>query len=328
MNHHSTHITRGFTVVELLVIIVVIGLLAGLSIITYGSWRTRVAAASVKTDLSSVATAMKSELNFKNAYPAGLPSSFTPSDDVTVTWVFGDASSFCINGVSKDDANVKFYIQAIGSTINGPLEGACSGSAPASPSPSAVAVSSSAIEVTWSPVSGATGYVVKYGTGSPTTTASCTSSPCTLSGLSANTTYNISVVATGSAGNSAPGTTSATTSITAPSPAPTLTVTGPTNAKVGTQYVNRYVATAGGSTCASGSTLQWKIVHSPSATPPWSSASWQTSNTKTIDVITNGTYDPSSIYVFAKPRCVNGSQTAEHPSHAQFYVSGSGSTDM
>lgn len=328
MSHYRTHVTKGFTVVELLVIIVVIGLLAGLSIISYGSWRTRIAATSVKTDLNSVATAMKSELNFKNAYPSGLPSSFTSSEDVTVTWAYGGANSFCINGVSESDGNVKFYIQATGSVINGPLEGACSGGAPASPSPSAVALSSSAIEVTWSPVSGATGYEVKYGIGSPTTTASCTSPPCTLSGLSANTTYNISVVATSSAGNSAPGTTSAMTSITAPSPAPTLAVTGPTNAKVGTQNVNRYVATAGGSTCASGNTLQWKIVHSPSSTPPWSSASWQTSNTKTIDVVTNGTYDPSSIYIFAKPRCVNGSQTAEYPSHAQFYVPGSGNPDM
>lgn len=328
MRYHVRDYQKAFTVVELLVVIVVIGVLAGISVITYGSWRTRVATTSVKSDLTSVAIAMKSERNFKNVYPSGLPSSFSPSEDVTVTWVYGDANSFCINGVSESDGNVKLYVQATGSVINGPLEGTCDGGAPALPSPSATATSSSAIEVTWSPVSGATGYEVKYGTGSPTTAASCTSSPCTLSSLSANTTYNISVVATSSSGNSAPGTTSATTSINPPSPAPTLAVTGPTNAKVGTQNVNRYVATAGTSTCPSGSTLQWKIVHSPSSTPPWSSASWQTSNTKTIDVVTNGTYDPSSIYVFAKPRCVNGSQTAEYPSHAQVYIPGSGGTDI
>jgi hypothetical protein len=69
---------------------------------------------------------------------------------------------------------------------------------------SATAASSSAVSVTWSSVSGATSYLVYYGTGSSLTTyVTAYSSPATITGLSANTTYKFIVKAENSAGWSA-----------------------------------------------------------------------------------------------------------------------------
>ena len=112
----------GFTIVELLVVIIVISILAGMSIITYGQWRTRVAKTSVKSDLTSAAISMRNERNFKDTYPIALPSRFTPSNDVTVTWASGDANSFCLNGVSKVNTQVKYHVTNFSDM---PMEGAC-----------------------------------------------------------------------------------------------------------------------------------------------------------------------------------------------------------
>jgi hypothetical protein len=77
--------------------------------------------------------------------------------------------------------------------------------APSAPTiTSATALSSSGVSVSWTPVSGATQYLVYYGTGSQLTTyITAYSSPATVSGLSANTAYKFIVKAGNSAGWSA-----------------------------------------------------------------------------------------------------------------------------
>ncbi|MDO4568975.1 MAG: DUF4992 family lipoprotein [Planctomycetia bacterium] len=83
---------------------------------------------------------------------------------------------------------------------------------------SAVATSATTIDVTWSAVEGATGYEVKYQVGenwvSTGVTLSDVTTAATISGLNPDTTYNISVIATGdgvTTVDSEPALTSATT---------------------------------------------------------------------------------------------------------------------
>lgn len=51
---------NGFTIVELIVVIAVIAILAGLVIVGYGQWRSNLTNSEVKNDLSAAATAMDS----------------------------------------------------------------------------------------------------------------------------------------------------------------------------------------------------------------------------------------------------------------------------
>ena len=207
------HFNSGFTIVELIIVVVIIGILAGIVIVGYGNWQDSVAKKSVQSDLKMAAVAMESAKNFGSGYPTALPSTFQSSPKVTVVYYSGNSTDFCIDGTYVSRPSVHYYID----TTKGkdPRLGTCVAGdeqvAPAAPLVAASATSSSSITVTWSAVSGATSYTVKYGTATPTTTASCSSSPCTLSGLSSSTLYYIGVTASNTYGTSPQGTAQATT---------------------------------------------------------------------------------------------------------------------
>ena len=55
--------TRGFTIIELVVVITVIAILAAIVVIGYGSWRNSVAKKEVFSDLSMAASAMEKSEN-------------------------------------------------------------------------------------------------------------------------------------------------------------------------------------------------------------------------------------------------------------------------
>ena len=104
-------ILRGFTIIELIVVIVVIGILATVVIVGYGSWRQNIATSNVKSDLTNLGTAMNSARNTNNGYPTSIPSSFSPSPDVNMSYQYGDASSYCVNASSKTVTSIKYYIK-------------------------------------------------------------------------------------------------------------------------------------------------------------------------------------------------------------------------
>lgn len=105
-------LTVGFTIVELLVVIVVIGILAMVTVFSMNGWRERTARNGVQNDLKAASTAMENEKNFNNGYPAWLPASFKPSDDVTVTVKLSTPTSYCIEGTSKTVPTVLYSISS------------------------------------------------------------------------------------------------------------------------------------------------------------------------------------------------------------------------
>ena len=117
----------GFTIVELLVVIAVIGILASITIVGYGAWRKSAIATQVKSDLSSVITAMENERNFNSGYPSPttIPSTVTASKNVTLTpYPGGTATSYCIDGSSSDDPTVLYYVKST-TKDKGAIEGTC-----------------------------------------------------------------------------------------------------------------------------------------------------------------------------------------------------------
>lgn len=117
--------TNGFTIVELLVVIVVIAILAGVVIVGYGAWRNDIATSSVKNDLTAALTSMDSARSFsEDGYPMSLPSTYTTSEGVTVTYKFGTAKGFCIEGVSSSVPGSVYHIDTTEGDKS-PVEGAC-----------------------------------------------------------------------------------------------------------------------------------------------------------------------------------------------------------
>jgi prepilin-type N-terminal cleavage/methylation domain-containing protein len=106
----------GFTIIELLIVIVIIAVLAAIVLVNYASWQQKVATAEVKSDLMSAAAAMESAKNFSTTgYPttqSGLLAVYTPNDkDVTLTLQSGSTSTnYCIQGSSVKFSSIVYYV--------------------------------------------------------------------------------------------------------------------------------------------------------------------------------------------------------------------------
>jgi prepilin-type N-terminal cleavage/methylation domain-containing protein len=102
--------SRGFTIVELIVVIAILAVLATITVFGFSSWRTRTATTEVKNALKSVATAMENEKNFGTGFPASIPTTYTAQQGVTVTYSSGSASTFCVIGTSVAVPTVVYYM--------------------------------------------------------------------------------------------------------------------------------------------------------------------------------------------------------------------------
>lgn len=155
----------GFTIVELIVVIAVIAILAVATIFSLGAWQSNVRKVQVKNALNAAAQAMEGVRTFASSYPASLPSTYTPSEDVTVTLPYRTASEFCLEGVSTNDASVKFYLYSK-QVSAGPVAGVCADrpslDPPAAPAgPSVASSTQTTLTFGWSTVAAATSYVAQ-----------------------------------------------------------------------------------------------------------------------------------------------------------------------
>jgi hypothetical protein len=189
---------------------------------------------------------------------------------------------------------------------------AACGAAPAAPSPNASATSSSSITVSWSAVSGATSYTVRYGTSSPTNTANCPTSPCTISGLSASTTYYVGMTASNMYGTSAQATAQATTPSAGGGGGGGGLPGGPYFAGSGNASFSSPTSlslswpSAGSPSCPSGSSVKYFYGYRTSGGTSYSGSGTGTSAGFTTS---NPDVDPNNSvsYVYASVRCVDAS---------------------
>ena len=109
---HRTTQHSGFTIVELIVIIVVIGVLAGISIFGYGAWQKNTRTTQVKSDLKAAAAAMEDARNFNNEYPASAATIFTPSEGVSLSGGRTSSDNFCVRAQSVGDDTIIYVVVA------------------------------------------------------------------------------------------------------------------------------------------------------------------------------------------------------------------------
>jgi prepilin-type N-terminal cleavage/methylation domain-containing protein len=184
---------KGFTLVEMMVVVAVLGILISLTAFGFRGWQEGIAQREVKSDLNMLAAAMESEKNFGSGYSTSLPSTFKASDGITIDYIGGNESSYCIEARSSAFSSVVFNI--IAGTAGAQSGGCDVAYALGAPMPTVSSITKTSFTVSWAAIAGSTTYSVKYGTSTPTTQASCTSSPCTISGLSINTQYRVQVTA-------------------------------------------------------------------------------------------------------------------------------------
>jgi prepilin-type N-terminal cleavage/methylation domain-containing protein len=194
---------KGFTIVELIVVVMIIGILAGITIIGYGAWQSNVAKDQLENDLKAAKSAMDNARNFDNKYPGVIPTSFSASDGLTVTYVNGDDASYCIEAQSVKTGTLKYFVSSSDSTT--PKEGSCPPPVISAPTLSTVAVTGSQAQLSWGSVTSATSYEIQYrrNAGAWSAVVPSTTVSKTITGLTLSSSYDFQVRAVGASSTSA-----------------------------------------------------------------------------------------------------------------------------
>ena len=111
----------GFTIVELLIVIVVIGILAAITIVAFNGVQQSAAVASLQSDLRNAQSQIRIEKEVEGSYPVD-DSELAASAGTNYEYDY-DTDSFCITA-SSDAAGTSFFFD---STTNVIEEGTCPG---------------------------------------------------------------------------------------------------------------------------------------------------------------------------------------------------------
>jgi type IV pilus assembly protein PilA len=112
----------GFTLVEILIVIVIIGLLAAIAIPQFIAYRNQAVDAQLKSDLRNAAVAVESYFTKKSVYPASLAEidgyGFHPTDGVTLTLTIVTPSSYSITAAKPGGTQPSFTFSSSTGSIN------------------------------------------------------------------------------------------------------------------------------------------------------------------------------------------------------------------
>jgi type IV pilus assembly protein PilA len=113
---------KGFSLLELLVVVAIIGLLAAIAIPQFVSYRARAVDSQMKSDLKNAALAMDSYFAEKKEYPTSVAAiisvGFNQTEGVALTIVVPTPSSFTITATKPSGTQPNFTFDSVTGTID------------------------------------------------------------------------------------------------------------------------------------------------------------------------------------------------------------------
>ncbi len=113
---------KGFSLLELLVVVAIIGLLTAIAIPEFLSYRARSVDSQMKSDLKNAALAMDSYFAEKKVYPTSVAAivavGFTQTEGVALTIAVPTPSSFTITASKPSGTQPSFTFSSVTGTIN------------------------------------------------------------------------------------------------------------------------------------------------------------------------------------------------------------------
>jgi type IV pilus assembly protein PilA len=113
---------KGFSLLELLVVVAIIGLLAAIAIPQFSSYRARAVDSQMKSDLKNAALAMDSYFAENKVYPTTVAAivsvGFNQTEGVALTIAVTTPSSFTITATKPSGTQPNFTFDSVAGTIN------------------------------------------------------------------------------------------------------------------------------------------------------------------------------------------------------------------
>ena len=113
---------KGFSLLELLVVVAIIGLLAAIAIPQFVSYRAHAVDSQMKSDLKNAALAMDSYFAEKKEYPTSLAAivsvGFNQTEGVALTIAVPTPSSFTITATKPSGTQPNFTFDSVTGNIN------------------------------------------------------------------------------------------------------------------------------------------------------------------------------------------------------------------
>jgi len=119
-NKYSKRSAGGFTIVELLIVVVIIAILAAIVIVSYNGIAQQARTTNTKADLTSQAKKLELDKVTNGAFTGAAINNYllVDSTNTTVTYKYGDQNGFCMEGVSKSNSSLRFYVQTTNGITN------------------------------------------------------------------------------------------------------------------------------------------------------------------------------------------------------------------
>ncbi len=106
----TTQYRYGFTIVELLIVVVVIAILAAITVVAFTGIRKQATEAAAKTELNSLVKEFEIEKMTAGSSPANSQKIFRDSSLVSTEYSYGNTKYYCFVTRAKNSADTAFHI--------------------------------------------------------------------------------------------------------------------------------------------------------------------------------------------------------------------------